>query len=406
MARLTGARPYNHLSDRAPSPPARFPLGDAHVCGAFDRARVQRALPPQPGQGPDGPVGGLRSPDPDRVRPGRRALPRRGGQGGRLDRPQGRHAHAARRHPAGRDEHVDDDQRHRRLAARSLHDGGRGERRGPPRPAGDHPERHHQGVPLPRHLRLPARALDAADRGHDHLHRRRGAPLEPDQHLLVSPAGGGRHAGAGDRVRDVHRPGRARPRARAGRRGDLPARVRAHLLLRQRRHPLRRGARQAAGDGPAVGGDRPLSVRGRGGAPAALSLRRAGELARPHRGPAREQHHPHRARGAGGHDGPLGPGPRPAAAGLERGAGAAAAMGPAVVAAHPADPGLRDRSARVPRPVRGLEGDGRPRGRAGGGRPRGDGGGGRAGRRGGGRALHEDPAGGVAPRAGAPHRGR
>ena len=28
--------------------------------------------------------------------------------------PQGRHAHAARRHPAGPDEHVDDDQRDRR----------------------------------------------------------------------------------------------------------------------------------------------------------------------------------------------------------------------------------------------------------------------------------------------------
>ena len=34
--------------------------------------------------------------------------------------------HAARRHPAGRDEHVDDDQRHRGVAARPL----RGQRRG------------------------------------------------------------------------------------------------------------------------------------------------------------------------------------------------------------------------------------------------------------------------------------
>ena len=35
---------------------------------------------------------------------------------------------------------------------------------------GHDPERHHQGVPLARHLRLPARALDAADRRHGRLH--------------------------------------------------------------------------------------------------------------------------------------------------------------------------------------------------------------------------------------------
>ena len=38
---------------------------------------------------------------------------------------------------------------------------------------GHDPERHHQGVPLARHLRLPARALDAADRRHGRLHRQR-----------------------------------------------------------------------------------------------------------------------------------------------------------------------------------------------------------------------------------------
>ena len=53
--------------------------------------------------------------DPDHI-----ARPRRGRQGRRLDRPQGRHARALRRHPARRDEHLDDDQRHRRLAARPL----------------------------------------------------------------------------------------------------------------------------------------------------------------------------------------------------------------------------------------------------------------------------------------------
>ena len=55
---------------------------------------------------------------------------------------------------------------------------------------GDDPERHHQGVPVARHLRLPARALDAADRRHGRLHRQRGAELEPDEHLQLPPAGG------------------------------------------------------------------------------------------------------------------------------------------------------------------------------------------------------------------------
>ena len=42
-----------------------------------------------------------------------------------------------------------------------------------PRPAGrDDAERHHQGVPLPRHLRLPARALPAAHHRHHRLHGR------------------------------------------------------------------------------------------------------------------------------------------------------------------------------------------------------------------------------------------
>ncbi len=79
----------------------------------------------------------------------------------------------------------------------------------------------------------------------------------------------------------------------------------------------------------------------------------------PHRGPAGEQHHQDRARGAGGHDGPRCSRPRAAAAGVERGAGAAAPVGPAVVAADPADPGPRDRPARLPRHLRGLGGDGR-----------------------------------------------
>ncbi len=44
----------------------------------------------------------------------------------------------------------------------------------------------------------------------------RGAEVEPDQHLLLPPAGGGRDAGPGDRLRDEQRDRRARRGPRAG----------------------------------------------------------------------------------------------------------------------------------------------------------------------------------------------
>ena len=83
-----------------------------------------------------------------------------------------------------------------------------------------HAERHHQGVPLPRDLRVPARALAAADDRHDRLHGQPHPEVEPDQHLQLPPAGGRRDAGAGARLRALHRDGRPRrgPRLRPGRR--------------------------------------------------------------------------------------------------------------------------------------------------------------------------------------------
>ncbi len=357
-------RPGNKIGGDGRSPPARArpPLGDAHLRGPFRCPPLERALPPQPGKGADRALGRLRPADPDRLRPRPRPRPRRGRQGRRLDRPQGRHAPALRRDPAGRDEHLDDDQRHRRLAARPLHRRRRGERRRPRQAQGDDPERHHQGVPLARHLRLPARALDAADRRHGRLHGQRGAELEPDQHLQLPPAGGRGDAGAGDRLRALHRDRRARrgEGPRPGRRRRLPEGLRPHLLLRQRRHPPGRGDRQAAGDGPALERDRPRALRGDGREDAALPLRRPGQFARPDRGAAGEQHPADRAGGAGGDAEPRRPRPGDPAAGLERGDGAAATLGPAVEPADPAGAGERDRPARVPRPVRGLGGDGRP----------------------------------------------
>ena len=193
----------NAADERTPPLRAGPPLGDAHLRRALRRPAIERALPPQPRQGPDGALGRLRPANPDRLRPRSHPRPRRGRQGRRLDRPQGRHARAARRHPARRDEHVDDDQRDRRLAARPLRHGRRRERRRSPRAQGHDPERHHQGVPVARDLRLPARPIDAADRRHRRLQRQRDPELEPDQRLQLPPPGGRGDAGAGDRLRDV-----------------------------------------------------------------------------------------------------------------------------------------------------------------------------------------------------------
>ena len=159
-------------------------------------------LPTQTGYDPDSPDGA-----------------RRGRQGRRAGRPPRPHAHAARRHPARPDEHVDDDQRHGGVAARAV----RRQRRGAGRrrrPTARHDaERHRQGVPVARHVHLPARAVAPADRRHGRLVRRARPDVEPDERVLVPPAGGRGDAGAGDRLRagDGDRRARRGARLRPGR---------------------------------------------------------------------------------------------------------------------------------------------------------------------------------------------
>ena len=248
--------------------------------------------------------------------------------------------------------------------------------------AGHHPERHHQGVPRARHLRLPARPLDAADRRHDRLHGRARAQVEPDQHLLLPPAGGGRDARAGDRLRDEQRDRGARRGARAGGRpsaleqvfGRISFFVNAGVRFIEEHAKLR--AMSILWEEL---GRKRYGVQRR--APPALPLRRAGQLAGADRGPAGEQRAADRAGDAGGNARARRPSAGDPAAGVERGAGAAAPVGPAMVTAHPAGARLRDRRPRVPRHLRGLARDGWPGRRAARGRARGDGGGGRARRR-------------------------
>ncbi len=251
-------------------------MADADLRRALLRGRLERPVPPEPGQGPDRPVGRVRPAHPDRLRRRPRAGPGRGRPGRRPGRAPGRPAGAVRRHPAGAGQHLDDDQRPGPVAAGAVPGGGRrtGRRH---HPAGrHHPERHHQGVPVPRHLYLPARSFGPADHRPDRLHGDRDAAVEPGQRVRLPPPGGGGHAGPGDRLRPRHRdhhPGRrarARPGRAAGRGGG------ADLVLRQRRGPVRRGDVQAAGLRPPLGLHHRRSATGSktpGGAASATACR-------------------------------------------------------------------------------------------------------------------------------------
>ena len=176
----------------------------------------------------------------------------------------------------------------------------------------------------------------------------------------------GRDAGAGAGVLPGHRRRRARrrPRLRPGGGRPLPCRRRLDLVLRQRRHPLRRGGLQAPGLHRAVGPHQPRALRRRRPEAAPLPLRRAGELPRPDRGPTREQRAAHRPGDARRHAVQERPGPVDPAPGVERGARPAPPVGPAVVVAHATGAGLRDRPARVRRHLRRLQGGGGPDRRA------------------------------------------
>ena len=174
----------------------------------------QRPLPHQSRARSDRAVGGVRSADPDRLRQRPSARGGRGRPGRRPDLRAARHADPVRGHPARADQHLDDHQRDRALAARAVSRGRRAAGGGPGEARRHRAERPDQGVSGARHLHLPAAPVVEADRGRDRVHRARDAEVEPDQRLLLSPPGGRRHAGPGARLRARQRDRGARSGAR------------------------------------------------------------------------------------------------------------------------------------------------------------------------------------------------
>ncbi len=125
-----------------------------------------------------------------------------------------------------------------------------------------------------------------------------------------------------------------------GRAGGFRHRGRPDLVLRECRPALHHRALQDARFRGALGRDYARALWRRRSEAAAVSLRRAGEFARPDRAAAREQHCPHFDRDAGSDAVEECARAGGAIAGLERGARPAAPVGSAMVAAHAADPGL------------------------------------------------------------------
>ena len=137
-----------------------------------------------------------------------------------------------------------------------------------------------KGIPVPRHLRVPARSVVAADHGHDLLHRHDDSQVESDQHLLVPPAGGRGDSGAGDRLRHVDRDRGARCGAgfRSGARQRSSAKsLRASPSSSTPGCGSSRRCARCARFVQAVGRDHARSLRVEDPKAASVPLRRAGE---------------------------------------------------------------------------------------------------------------------------------
>ena len=345
---------------------ATSPGCSAPMPGHSTAAKSNELYRKQPRQGPDRPLHRLRSADADRLRHRPRAGPRRGRQGRRAGR-----AHLGDMRallddiPLDADEHVDDDQRHGRLAAGAL----RRRRRRAGRAARpsctgtiqndiikEYLSRGTYVFPPEPSLRLikdtivfTTREMPKWNPTNVCSYHLQEAGATPVQELAFALATAHRRA-----RRACKASGEVPPEEFGAVVGRISFFVNAGLRFVTEICKMRaftelwdeisaRALRRHRPQAPPV------------------PLRRAGQLAGPHRAAAGEQRLPHPDRDAGRDAVEERARPRRAAAGLERGAGPAAAVGPAVVAPHAADPRLRDRPARVRRHLRRLDGDRRAR---------------------------------------------
>jgi hypothetical protein len=243
--------------------------------------------------------------------------------------------------PARADEHLDDDQRHGAVAAGALCRGGRG--------TGRRCRARCRARCRTTSSRNTSRAAPISARRSPVLRlitdvaaytREAPAEVEPDERLFLPPAGGGRDAGTGTGLRAGHRLRRAgRPEGQGAPEHfpEMVGRISFFVNAGIRFVTEMCKMRAFVDLWDEICRDR-YGVTDPKAPP--LPLWRAGQLAGPDRTAARKQRLPHPDRDAGGDAVEKGPRPRRAAARLERGAGPAAPLGPAMVAADAADPGL------------------------------------------------------------------
>ena len=214
------------------------------ICRLLHGGRLQRVLSPQPRRRAKGPVGGVRSGDPPRLRFRSSAGVGRRRHGRGRDRFDLRHAHAVFGHSARPDERVDDHERRGAADPRAVRRRRRGTGRAAGKTVGHHSERHLKRVHGAQHLHLSAGALDADHLRHFCLHLAEDAEIQFDFDLRLSHAGSRRDAGPRARLyaRRRRRISARRPCRRSRRR---PLRAAAVVLLGDRHELLHGGGKNA-----------------------------------------------------------------------------------------------------------------------------------------------------------------
>ena len=203
------------------------------------------------------------------------------------------------------------------------------------------PERPAQGVHRPRHLRVPAPAVDADHHRHLRLLPRDHPPLEHHLHLRLPHPRGRFDGRAGDRL---HAGQRHRLRAGGHRRRARRRRLRPPaVVLLERAQQRVRGGGQVPGRPPHVAPDHDRALRRAEGGVDPAPLPHPDRRVHAHRAAARGQHRARRGagdgRGARGHA-------EPAHQRLRRGAQPPDRAGGPHRPAHAADHRLRERDRR------------------------------------------------------------